>query len=1553
MTAHRPSQGLRLGLGVPRGNVAVAIFLATSLSVFGTNSVLAKKTEHPNVVLIMTDNHGAWTLGCYGNRDIRTPNIDRLAKEGVLFTRAFASNPVCSPTRATCLTGLVPSQHGVHSFLAGGRLQVGPDARCTLSEFTSLPEVLRKNGYSCGLVGKWHLGGNLTPQEGLDDYWITMPHGGTSTFYDAQVIDQGKIRTEPTYLTDFWTNHAVKFIEQQAEQENPFFLFLAYNGPYALSRLLLREGQNRHAEYYADQPLGSFPRENAHPWQLNNRDFINNPVSIRRVATEVSGVDDGVGDVMRALESCGVDDNTIVVFVADQGWVGGHGGFFGMGDHTRPLTARDGMMQIPLIWRHPNQIAKGVQVERLFANYDLMPTLLGHLDLSEQMPDWPKSPGTDHSQLLQPRPSTRTLTIPSMEPNTGASEDAIFYEFENLRCIRTESHKYVHRHPNGPHELYNLRSDPEEFDNLIASPDWQPIKDRLKDRLDSFYSEHSLPKYDMWNGGTSQVRIHDGIDEELAQHTRVEPPPLPAGYKPAPINVPAGFSVDLAAGPPLVTHPTMACLDDHGRLYVCNNTGVNMTNAELEEHLPNSIRRLVDTDGDGDFDSFTVFADRMTFPMGGAWHNGSLFVASPPHIWKLTDTDDDGVADERVPIVSEFGYNGNAASIHGCFFGPDGRLYWTDGYHGHEFKDTSGNVTSQREGSYIFSCLPDGSDKKIHCGGGMDNPVEIDFTSTGDMLGTVNILYTRPRVDCFVHWLRGGVYPHRERVLQEVDVTGDLLEPAHRFGHVAVSGMTRYRSGVLDHRWSNDHFVTFFNSGKVVRLELNPEGSSYTATQHEFLSSSSREFHPTDVLEDSDGSLLVIDTGGWFYRGCPTSQFAKPELLGGIYRIRREGMTTHPAPLGTDIDWSSESPASLVKRMNDTRHHVREQAIQACVERGQETLPILKTQVIRGDVRIRENSVLAITRLLTDKNLGEAAASALMPALRDAQTHIQQSACRGLGFVPNPSNAIIDAVRALQASESPSVRRQAHTTLGQLGDPRAIHGLIDSLSNPSLDRPEEHAAIFALISICDAEAVRRSTSRFPSLSDAQRDGVLLALAQTDDEGLSLSETMQALFESQNSMLQRIALAKLPERPDWTTPIIQRLRHDLWLATTPQSDRGKLVDLAAKLIERDEVSRLLTEMLDSDNSELRLLAVHAIAKGKRSEAPRGWQSRMTEFLRSDDHELVKATIAASLPYRQTFLRDPLLRLSLNRTVPVELRMDALSVLHSGKVETPVLEELIQLYRDSASPTASDRAAQIVGAAQLGGEQLLLVAPLLVSASPSQLRDLIRPFQRGLSDAQAKGLLDNLELAASLDSLAEAEVSDIVKRFPRSMLKRGNQLLDRLKKVHQARVARLHRLRDKLNQGDADRGKLVFESDRGKCAGCHRIGQTGKAVGPDLSSIGSNRTATDLLESIIFPSASIVRDYGTHQVLTSDGRALQGMVVSESKSSLILQQASGEQSQIDLEDIETIQPSSVSIMPAGLDGVLKESELLDVVCYLRTLNQRPTAHEKSASENRGEP
>lgn len=457
--------------------------------------------ERPNLVFILTDNQGAWTLGCYGNKDVRTPNIDRLAGEGVRFARALASNPVCSPTRATLLTGLIPSQHGVHSYLGGEKpnAQMGPEAYCTVREFGTLPKILKDAGYTCGLVGKWHLGDNLRPQEGFS-YWITMPTGHTTEFYDARVIEDGKVRTEPEYLTDLWTRHGVRFLERN--KDRPFCLMLAYNGPYGLGGLLKNPARNRHATYYADQPLWSFPRDAMHPWQFNNRQFLNDPAAIRRVAAETSGVDDGVGEVMAALRRLGLDGKTLVVYTADQGWMGGQNGIWGMGDHTRPVGAFEMMMHVPLIFRHTGRIAPGGTSDLLVSNYDFLPSVLGYLGLGERMPPKPKSPGRDYSPLLLGRP---VGWAGDGGGRTEIADGGVYYEMGNTRAVRTAAWKYVERHPDGPHELYDMNADPHERFNLYGQPAKQAVQAELAGKLKAFFKTYADPQYDLWNGGRSKA----------------------------------------------------------------------------------------------------------------------------------------------------------------------------------------------------------------------------------------------------------------------------------------------------------------------------------------------------------------------------------------------------------------------------------------------------------------------------------------------------------------------------------------------------------------------------------------------------------------------------------------------------------------------------------------------------------------------------------------------------------------------------------------------------------------------------------------------------------------------------------------------------------------------------------------------------------------------------------------------------------------------------------------------------------------------------------------
>jgi arylsulfatase A-like enzyme len=469
-----------------RGAAEIACALAVAAVL--TPQVAAQSPPKPtNLVFILTDNQGAWTLGCYGNEDIRTPHIDRLAAEGIRFTRALSSNPVCSPTRATFLTGLLPSQHGVHSFL-DPKYMMGPEAYNTLAEFTSLGEILKDAGYVCGLSGKWHLGANLTPSEGFS-FWSTKPDGSTREFYDQDVIEAGRVRREQGYTTDLWTRRGIEFIVEN--KDRPFFLFLAYNGPYSLGNLMLRRARNRHADFYADKLFPSFPRDAMHPWQFHNKQFHNSLAAMRRVAAETSGVDDGVGEIVATLQRLKLDERTLVVYAADQGWMGGQNGIWGMGDHTRPIGAHELMMQIPLIFRQPGRIPAGKTSDILVSNYDFLPTVLAELGQAERMPQRPKSPGRDFSRVL------RGEDLPW--------NNEVFYEMETCRAIRTDRWKYVARHPNGPNELYDMQADPRERFNLFGQSGTEEIREQLHKRLAGFFDEYADPQYDIWRGGRSKA----------------------------------------------------------------------------------------------------------------------------------------------------------------------------------------------------------------------------------------------------------------------------------------------------------------------------------------------------------------------------------------------------------------------------------------------------------------------------------------------------------------------------------------------------------------------------------------------------------------------------------------------------------------------------------------------------------------------------------------------------------------------------------------------------------------------------------------------------------------------------------------------------------------------------------------------------------------------------------------------------------------------------------------------------------------------------------------
>lgn len=478
--------------------------------------------SRPNIVLIVSDNQSHALLGTYGNKEIKTPHIDKLAKQGIRFNQAFAVNGVCSPTRATLLTGLIPSQTGIHVALPSDTNLPGWSG---IEEFRSLPQTLSEAGYSTALVGKYHLGMPQQPQIGFQN-WVTFPSGHTTTFYDQIVIDNGKQYRVAEHLTDFWTKKAVQFLSQQ-QKDKPFFLYLAYNGPYNLPPTVTMEPRNRHAEYYTKH-TPAMPQESIHPylknWAQGIRgpsnfmvkegttawtaiEALNNKTAMINAASETSMVDDGVGTVMQTLKKLGMEDNTIVIYTSDQGASYGHNGLFGNTSWSFPFTAHNINMQIPLVVRHLGNIAKGMQSDRIINQYDLFPTILEYIGMGEK--EIANSPGRSFVPFLKGK-------------DISGWGDAAFFEFVTVRVIRTPNWKFMKRlDDEEPNTLYDLTNDPDERVNLINDPAYADVVAELDKKLTQFFDTYSDPKYDLWKGGSAKgilLEKYYGRDDIFRSH---------------------------------------------------------------------------------------------------------------------------------------------------------------------------------------------------------------------------------------------------------------------------------------------------------------------------------------------------------------------------------------------------------------------------------------------------------------------------------------------------------------------------------------------------------------------------------------------------------------------------------------------------------------------------------------------------------------------------------------------------------------------------------------------------------------------------------------------------------------------------------------------------------------------------------------------------------------------------------------------------------------------------------------------------------------------------
>lgn len=430
------------------------------LGILATSADAADTPRKPNVIVLISDDHRFDALGVVqrelGDRAnypfFETPALDRLAADGVRFRNAFVTHSLCSPSRATMLTGLPSRKHGITH---------------NAKPFTSTdtwPALLAKNGWTTGYFGKWHMG-DQRERPGFQKVATFLDQG---VYEDCPLVVDGKDTPSRGWVDDVITDHAIEFIRKQ--KDKPFAMVVGFKTPHDK-----RTPPPRHAGRWTDHEFPEPPsfRDTA-PWRRDNPPAAWNPRNPDRLAyfQTLAGMDDNIGRLLDTLDQTGVADDTLVIYLGDNGYyLGEHG----LGDKR---TAYEESIRIPLLLRYPRKIADPQIRDEMVLNIDLAATILDFCGLE---PAWAQD-----GRSLRPLLAAAPGAVPWRESFLYENfEDPAYPKVTfDLTALRTTTHKYV-KVPGRPEwtQLFDLRTDPLEMTNLATNPGSAELLGRMKEEL--------------------------------------------------------------------------------------------------------------------------------------------------------------------------------------------------------------------------------------------------------------------------------------------------------------------------------------------------------------------------------------------------------------------------------------------------------------------------------------------------------------------------------------------------------------------------------------------------------------------------------------------------------------------------------------------------------------------------------------------------------------------------------------------------------------------------------------------------------------------------------------------------------------------------------------------------------------------------------------------------------------------------------------------------------------------------------------------------------------
>jgi arylsulfatase A-like enzyme len=452
----------------------------------GCSSPPAPETDRPNILLVVTDDQGHWACGPCGSTEILTPTMDLLAEGGTFFENASSPAPVCSPARASLLTGRLPSQHGIHDFIS----EVGSDEHDWLEGEVLLPELLRDSGYFTSLVGKWHLSGAGRPPDGLFDRWLSYDvavEGWRNQYsHDGPVhlLDNGEPLTIRGPQTADLAARAIEILDRRPGDQ-PFFMLFTPTDTHSPF-----DGHpERWVEQYREADFADIPRGESSLLPPIDDAFIlpDDPTEVlAQYFAAVSAQDGWIGQIIAALEESGALDDTLVIVTSDHGHMNGHHGLLGKANATLPQNPYDEVVRVPLVLQWPGRIASGERSDLFVDHMDIFMTVLdaAGVEIDEATRHLIASPGRSLLPVLgQKEPEWRRYR---------------FSEHGNARLVADQRWKLVRRYPpldpRFGDELYDLANDPRETTNLAADSRFADEASRLGRVLDAFFARYEDPE---------------------------------------------------------------------------------------------------------------------------------------------------------------------------------------------------------------------------------------------------------------------------------------------------------------------------------------------------------------------------------------------------------------------------------------------------------------------------------------------------------------------------------------------------------------------------------------------------------------------------------------------------------------------------------------------------------------------------------------------------------------------------------------------------------------------------------------------------------------------------------------------------------------------------------------------------------------------------------------------------------------------------------------------------------------------------------------------------